>query len=505
MKIRPCLLLILFLFSLALPAWSQPPAEGFLPHHRDVGPVQIPGSFRYDAAAQQYEITASGTNIWLTKDEFHYAYTQLKGDFILQARLSFIGKGVDPHRKAGWMIREGFDTSSRMAAATVHGDGLTALQFRKTENTNIDEIRSPVSAPDVVQLERKGHKLIMSVARFGQPFTITSVSDVHLSEVIYAGLFVCSHNNAVSEKVIFRNLQVTRPTPPGFVAYQDYLGSHIETMEVSTGFRTIVYTDWKKSLQAPNWMPDGQHLLYNSEGRIYTYGLKTKKTSVLITDTVIENNNDHVISFDGKWLGLSSSSGEEAYGSLIYIAPLGGGKARRITPTGPSYLHGFSPDGKWMTFTGLRNGDYDIYKIPVNGGPEQRLTETPGLDDGSEYSPDGKYIYYNSVRSGSMELWRMKPDGTGHEQLTKDEFNNWFPHISPDGKWIAFLSYNNDVAPGDHPFYKKVYLRLMPTDLSSPPKVIAYLYGGQGTINTPSWSPDSKKIAFVSNSGGWEK
>jgi Tol biopolymer transport system component len=204
-------------------------------------------------------------------------------------------------------------------------------------------------------------------------------------------------------------------------------------------------------------------------------------------------------------LGLSSSSGEEEYGSLVYTVPLTGGKPKRITATGPSYLHGWSPDGKWLTYTALRNGDYDIYKIPSDGGEEIRLTRSPGLDDGSEYSPDGKWIYFSSVRTGSMELWRMRPDGSYPEQLTDDELQNWFPHVSPDGKWIVFLSYMPEVPAGDHPFYKHVYLRMMPADpdnvIGSKPRVIAYLYGGQGTINTPSWSPDGKKIAFVSNTG----
>jgi len=123
-----------------------------------------------------------------------------------------------------------------------------------------------------------------------------------------------------------------------------------------------------------------------------------------------------------------------------------------------------------------------------------------GLDDGSEYTPDGEHIYFNSVRTGSMEIWRMAPDGSEQEQLTDDRFNNWFPHVSPDGESIVFLSYRPSVPPGDHPFYKQVYLRRMPTD-GGEPEVIAYVYGGQGTINVPSWSPDGERIAFVSNTG----
>jgi TolB protein len=178
--------------------------------------------------------------------------------------------------------------------------------------------------------------------------------------------------------------------------------------------------------------------------------------------------------------------------------PAKGGTPRRVTARSPSYLHGWSPDGKFLVYTGERGGEFDIYKISVGGGEEVRLTDAEGLDDGPEYSPDGRFIYFNSTRTGRMQLWRMRADGTGQEQLTDDEFNNWFPHPSPDGRWLVFLSFGQDVRPEEHPFYKHVYVRLMPAG-GGRPRVLAYVYGGQGTINVPSWSPDGKRFAFVSN------
>lgn len=281
--------------------------------------------------------------------------------------------------------------------------------------------------------------------------------------------------------------------------YREYIGSHIETMDVATGKRQIIYSD-TGSVQAPNWTPDNKYFIYNTnKGLIYKLDLKTRKPELMNTDFVKNNNNDHVLSFDGTMLGLSSSSGDRKYGSMIYTVPITGGKPKQITPIGPSYLHGWSPDKKFLVFTGQRNNEFDIYKVPSDGGEEIRLTTDPALDDGSEYSPDGQFIYFNSTRSGNMQLWRMKADGSEQTQITSDEYNNWFPHVSPDGKWIAFLSYGKEIDPKDHPFYKHVYLRKMPVS-GGQPTVIAYLYGGQGSINTPSWSPDSKKIAFVSNS-----
>ena len=123
------------------------------------------------------------------------------------------------------------------------------------------------------------------------------------------------------------------------------------------------------------------------------------------------------------------------------------------------------------------------------------MTTAPGLDDGSEYTADGQYIYFNSERTGAMQIWRMKADGSQPEQVTFDERNNWFPHPSPDGKWIVFLSYEPGVK--GHPAEQHVQLRLMPIG-GREIQVLARLLGGQGTINVPSWSPDSRQVAFVS-------
>lgn len=483
--------------NILLKGKPQNDSLGAFEQHGDIGGVLKPGSVTYDAEKQEYTITGSGANMWLDRDEFHFVWKRMKGNFILSSHAQFIGRGVEEHRKLGWLVRSSLDADAPHVNATVHGDGLTSLQFRRTKAGATEEIRSPIKGADAVQLERKGNSFIMSAARHGENFAPVQISDLNLGDEVYVGVYVCAHNKDVIEKAVFRNVRITVPVKDNFAPYRDYIGSNLEILEVETGNRKILFRS-PDSLQAPNWTPDGRALIYNSKGRLYRFELAQKTSVTLDTGFATSNNNDHVLSFDGKMLGISHHSRDDENKSIVYTLPAGGGPPKRITAKGPSYLHGWSPDGKFLIYTGDRNGKIDIYKISAEGGKEIPLTTAEGLDDGSEYSPDGKYIYFNSNRGGNMQIWRMKPDGSEQQQITSDDFNNWFPHVSPDGKWILFLSYLKDVNPNDHPFYKHVYLRLMPIEGGSP-KTVAYLYGGQGSINVPSWSPDSKKVAFVSN------
>ena len=493
----------LLLLSGSGPVLAQKSSVGMFDGHGDIGAVLKPGSARYDAKTGQYKLAGSGYNVWFGHDEFHFMWKRMRGDFILYTRAAFVGKGVDPHRKVGWMVRSSLDSTSPHINAVEHGDGLTSLQFRRTAGANTEEIRSKMTGADVIQLERRGSTYTMRVAKFGEPFVTEQVTDLALGDEVYVGLFVGSHNKDVLERGTFRDVRISVPARENFVPYREYIGSNLEVMDVATGKRDILHYA-PESLQAPNWTPDNRALIYNRNGRMYRFDLKKKTPSVIDTDFATGNNNDHVLSFDGKMLGLSHQVKEEGNKSIVYTVPVRGGKPKRITPVGHSYLHGWSPDGKFLIYTGQRNGVFDIYRVGVDGGEETRLTTTDGLDDGSEYSPDGRYIYFNSTRSGTMQIWRMKADGSEQVQITNDEYNNWFPHVSPDGRQMVILSFSKEVAPDDHPFYKQVYLRILPINDGNPaqttPKVVAYVYGGQGTINTPSWSPDSKQIAFISNS-----
>ncbi|MFM7195356.1 MAG: TolB family protein, partial [Bacteroidota bacterium] len=364
------------------------------------------------------------------------------------------------------------------------------------------EVKSIKQGYSILQLERERNRFILRAAHPGEPLQdIGEFQDKVGSPEMKIGLFTLS--TGTTNTITFRNIRLDQPVSDTYDPDKEgHLGSRLELISISDRHRTVIHTSDQR-FEAPNFMPDGKKLLFNQDGSLFTISTAGGVTEKFNTGFANRNNNDHVISFDGKLLGISHHrEGMPGFGSTVYYLPIAGGEPILVTPETPSYLHGWSADNKAVVYVAQRNGSsqYHIYRKPIDGGPEVQLTfHKNGHVDGPEYSPDGQWIYYNGSQSGTMQLWRMRPDGTGNEQLTFDERNNWFPHLSPDGKWIAYLSFPPTINPNDHPSYKRVTLNLMPVN-GGAPSVIAYLYGGQGTINVPSWSPDSSTIAFVSNS-----
>ncbi|HXD79239.1 MAG TPA: hypothetical protein VN616_15585 [Puia sp.] len=491
---------------------------GIFDDHLDIGNPKLSGDASYDSATQSYTIKGGGSNIWFNRDEFQFVYKKIDGDFILTADFEFTGdtSGAVGHRKTGWMIRESTDEGAASANACSHIDGLVVLQWRPYRGMYMrdpeEERFYPKKGGSTIQLERIGRLITMKIAHPGEPLQLVgSCSTDALDKGVLVGLYVCAHDSDRVATVRVRNVRIDRPVIHEYSSnphaipqpMREVMGSRLEILDLADDNRRVIHESPGR-LEAPNFMPDGEHLLFNEGGALYTIPVGGGEPEKLNTGAVNRINNDHMISFDGRMLGISSDQpGGRGGGSYVFVLPLAGGEPRQITAASPSYLHGWSPDGRDLVLVGKRNGSaaYNLYKVSVRDGKETALTQnTTGHVDGPEYSPDGKYIYYNANVSGTMQIWRMRSDGSGREQLTFDEYHNWFPHISPDGKWMVFISFPIDIDPDAHPSYKNVMLRLMPLTRPGAPRVIAYLYGGQGTLNAPSWSPDSRHIAFVSNS-----
>lgn len=479
--------------SSSLAAVDSQQATGIFSEQGNVGDVAMPGSVEFNSKTGEYTITGGGGNIWNTNDAFYFVWKRMSGDFIFSADVRFIGTEGNEHRKACLFARESLAPGAAYADVAVHGNGLTSLQYRTAENDATHEIRSEISGPTRVRLEKRGDYFSMWVAAPGAELkTDGGYLRVPMDGELYVGLGVCAHDNQATTTAVFSHVELEPSSEP---LKKPRVECTLETVNLALSDRTVVYHT-RDHIEAPNWSRDGKLFYFNSGGHIYKLPVTGGAPELQLLDTLpaVSCNNDHGISPDGTQMAISDGTQGDGQ-SRVYIVPIGGGTARQITPLGPSYWHGWSPDGKTLAYCADRNGNFDVYTMPAAGGQETRLTTSPGLDDGPDYSPDGKFIYFNSERTGLMQIWRMKPDGSNQEQITSGDYNNWFAHPSPDGKWIVFLSYDKSVK--GHPGNQDVTLRLMSL-ADKKIRTLATLFGGQGTINVPSWSPDSSQVAFVS-------
>ncbi|GAB4110829.1 MAG: SMP-30/gluconolactonase/LRE family protein [Roseiflexaceae bacterium] len=477
---------------------SAPPV-GIFAAADDRGTPAQPGVCHYLTADQSYLLTGPLAPAGHANTLF--AWQLATGDVILTAQILLSGTDLAADHYAGLMMIAPHDPQF-MVRVVLNGQGQVLLEYQAPGSADLHQhllIDTHAHGPPLLQIERVGGQVAVAIAEAGAALQATMVPLPAWHGDLQIGLCADGQLGNPRTQALAQQVRLVVPGTDTSGWPRQGFRSLLEVVEIESGKRHVVLES-PTIIEAPNWTPDDQALIYNSHGRLYRFDLATRTATEIPTDFATSNNNDHVISFDGRMLAISHHTGSERT-SMVYVLPIEGGVPRQVTPNGPSYLHGWSPDGQFVVYTGLRNGDYDIYRIAVDegAGPEEQLTDAPGLDDGPEYSPDGAWIYFNSVRSGLMQIWRMRPDGSGQEQVTDDEYNNWFPHISPDGQSIAFISYHQDVRPGDHPPAKRVYLRLMPAS-GGPIRVLAALYGGQGSNNVPSWSPDSQRLAFVSYS-----
>lgn len=496
-RLPPRLPALLALAALALQPLLLRAAAGAFEGHGDVGATPEKGSVEFDASASTYRITGGGANMWADVDAFHFVWKRISGDVSITADVEFIGEGKVAHRKAALIVRQSLDAGAAYADVAVHGDGLTSLQYRRTNGAQTEEVRSELKGPKRLRLERRGNQFLMFLGEPGSELISTQAATVAMSDAVYVGLAVCSHDADVLETALFSNVKLEKPERPA-------VRTHISVYDLETKRATKVFSA-EQHIEAPNWSGDGEKLLVNSGGNLYWLPLQANtRLEKINLSTPVQVNNDHAISPDGKLLAISGRP-PDGRSSQVFTANIDGSNVKLITEKSPSYFHGFSPDGRWLAYTAQREGDYDLFRIPTAGGEEQRLNRMDGLDDGPDYSPDGKWIYTNSIRSGNFDIWRIPADGAGPgdskaEQITNDEKEDWFPHPSPDSTWMVMVTFEKGTE--GHPANRNVELRMIPMPGDTPkiekPETIVKLFGGQGTINVNSWAPDSRKFAYVS-------
>lgn len=465
----------------------------------DFGTILHAGAGSYDAAKGSYTISGSGANLWFGIDDFHFVWKKMSGDVALSADIDFVGATGNAHRKAVLMVRQSLDPHAVYADVAVHGDGLTSLQYRDATGTDTHEIETYGKGPHRVRIEKRGDYAYVSIPDANSRMVPSGAAiRVGLSGEFYVGLGVCSHDEKVTETAIFSHVQI-ESLPP--ITKAPVLHSTLESVIVASSDRRVRYTA-PGHMEDPNWTPDGKALIFDQDGTLQHFALDNgihpidstiprSTTSTLIPTGGMKINGDHGISPDGSQIAIGGAADPDGK-ARIYVVPVGGGTPRRVTADGPAYFHGWSPDGKTISYSAQRGDTFDAYTVPVTGGQGSRLA---AQSDVAEFSQDGQWVYFQSDRTGHMQLWRMHPDGSGQEQLLTEDSVDWFPHISPSGTMLAYLAYK----PGTqgHPANQDVEVRVLSlTDRKV--RTLAKLLGGRGTMNVPSWSPDSKMLAFCS-------
>jgi Tol biopolymer transport system component len=345
----------------------------------------------------------------------------------------------------------------------------------------------------------------MSAGNPGKPLVASIPATVSLDGPVYVGIGVCSHDAKVLETAVFSNVSIQELPATEPHANPENVRSKISIYDLETRSVHVAYTA-DKLWEAPNWSPDGKYLIANSGGVIYRFVLDAKgaaQPEKLALDKAYDCNNDKALSPDGKRLAFSAQH-SPAHGSQVYVSNADGTSPQMVTANIPSYFHGWSPDGRSLAFVGERGGNFDIYRVSSTGGKEERLTSSPGFDDGPDYSPDGKWIYINSDRSGKEAAWRFPANGAGPddmnaEMVVSDGLEDWFPHIAPNGKKLVYIGYPAGT-PTHNPRNVHIAIKLVAIDhgkVASTQKTLVEATGGQGTMNVNSWSPDSMRFAYV--------
>jgi Tol biopolymer transport system component len=484
-------------------------AQSFVPvgvfdGNSDVGTVSHAGSAKYDAPMHAYTVSGSGENMWFSTDAFQFVWKKVSGDVTLTADIAFLVQGGNAHRKAVLMIRQSLDADSAYADAALHGDGLTSLQARTEKGAVTHEVQANRAAPRRLRIVKRGREVYLYLAGEGEPLSFAGGSiRLALQEPFYVGIGACSHEKDAMETAVFSNVELTSSATAGTGPGRLY--STLQTVTVASTDARAVYAAPGR-IEAPTWTRDGASLLFSAEGRIEKLAATGGQPQAVDTGSATRCDSHHAISPDGQSLALGDDTRQPGK-TAIYVVSLAtsptattpaavspAGTPRRVTERVPSWGPAWSPDGKTLAFTAERDGKIDVYSIPAAGGAETRLTASSGRNEAPEFSPDGEFIYFNSSRTGSIQIWRMRPDGASQEQITDDSYGNLYPHVSPDARRIVFLSYDKDMhVPQDG----QVLLRTM--TLSD--RKIAFLAaftGGLGSIDAPSWSPDSKRVAYVS-------
>lgn len=459
---------------------------GIFEGRSDIGEVAIPGVAHFDAAASTYTVTAAGENMWTNRDGFYLLWKKVSGDVELTADIAFPRERGRAHRKAVLIIKQDLKADGIYADVAIHGSGLSALQYRRAQGVNTQDIELNIDFPKTARIVKRGDAISMYLSMHGEPLHQAGATvKLHLDGRFYVGIGLCSHDKDRTESAVFSHVELKKPAA---AAGRSQVFSSVQTIQTEDKFRrAMMVRTVKGRIGSVNWSADGQTLYFNQDGRIEKMPVLGARPEHVVIAPRLWCDDNHGLSPDNSQLAVSCASAAGRAASL-YAVPLAGGPARQLTHGGAAEFHGWSADGATIAFTRVRDGHADIYVVPAQGGEEKRLTST-GANDGPEFGPDGR-IYFTSDRSGTAQVWRMNADGTQAGQLTHDTGSDRFPHVAPNGRQLVYLNSAGPTKLGD------ATLRIMNLE-DDQTRVLVDVYGGDGTLNAPSWSPDNHHFAFT--------
>jgi (4-O-methyl)-D-glucuronate---lignin esterase len=475
---------------------------GIFESQADIGSVTPPGTGSYSPATDAYTLTSAGANTWYHVDNFHYVWKQVTGDMALSADVVFPPRSYahepDPHRKGILMFRQTLDAGGIYAGVSVHGSGMTALQYRRERGANGEDIELNIPAPKTVRLEKHGDTFTLYLSMNGEPIHQVGASiTLHLEEPFYVGLGAVSHDVSTTDKVEFSH--VTLQPPESTVADAKLiLYSTVQTISIEDQFRrAMVIRTVPAYLQSANWAPDRKSIYVYENAHVMAIPYLDPPAGgaprVIDTGGLLGCGGNYGLSPDGKWLAITCAGTTKGGTRDVYLLPAAAGGASRKITSGKlsSYFHAWSPDSQTIAFTRGSAGKADIFTIAIQGGAERRLTSDT-INDGPDYSVDGKLIYFDSSRTGMTQIWRMNADGSAAEQVTDDRNINSSPHVSPDGKTLAFLSEPLLQGPG----LGAASIKVMSTN-DGLIRSVASFHGNRSSFSTYGWG-DDHHLAFIS-------
>ena len=467
---------------------------GMFEGESDIGPVAHSGSAQYDESTKRYRVSASGANMWAAADEFHFVWKKvMPRDVSITASISILTAAGNAHRKGVLMMRQSLDADSAYVSATLHGDGLASLQSRPEKGGYSYEVQSNVGKPHTLRLSHQGEYAYLWVGDSATNLKFSGGSmRMKWSEPFYIGIGACAHDKDELVDVAFEQVRVDLSV----ASSKTTRFSTLEVVPFPTGDRRAIYAA-QGSLRGPTWGHTGSSLIVSHDGRFERVPMAAGQAPerLEIANTPYPCESFQGVSPDGKHLAITCGEKPSVYVVALDAKVL---DAKRITHKIPTIWHAWSPDSKTLLYGLERRGKRDFDSIPAEGGGKEIRITSNGVSGNPEYSRDGKFIYFNSdSANGTMQVWRMPAKGRGTpEQVTSDEFNNWYPHFSPDGQRILLLSCPKEVKGPPEDRY--VQLRVYTPETKRFQVVARILIGGRGTVDSPAWSPDGKKIAFVS-------